>query len=59
MSLDFTIRIHLRTLLEKLFMMFFGLIGMENNGVIIWKTSSYFLNTFIDQQSNLEMLFQV
>ena len=45
MSLNFMFQIHLVMLL--------GLIDMKNN-VITGITSSYFLNTLFDQQSNLK-----
>ena len=55
MPLHFTFRIHLMTLLKKFLVMLLGLMGVKNNDVIIWITSSYFLNAF-DQHSNLKMI---
>ena len=52
MPLDFTFKIHLMTLLIKLLVMLLGMIDVKNNDVIISITSSYFLNTLFDQQSN-------
>ena len=46
MSLDFTFKI--------LLMMLLGLIGVKNNDVIIWITSSYFLNALFDKQSKFK-----
>ena len=45
MPLDFTFWIHLIMLLI--------LMGMKNK-VIVWRRSSYFLNTLFDQQSNFK-----
>ena len=42
--LDFTFRIYLMTLLEKLLVMVLRLIGVKNSDFILWITSSYFLN---------------
>ena len=53
MPLDFMFQIHL----EKLLVTFLRLIGMKNNDVISWITSSYFLNALFDQQSNFKSDF--
>ena len=42
----------------KLLGMLLGLIVMKSNDVIIWITSSWFLNALLDQQT-LEMISQV
>ena len=46
MPLDFSFQIHLVILLK--------LIGLKNNDIVIWVTSSYFLNTLFDQQWNFK-----
>ena len=54
MPLDFMFRIHHMTLLVKLLVMILGLTGVKNNDIIIWITSSYFLNALFDQQLNFK-----
>ena len=49
MPLEFTFQIYLMKL--------FKLIGGKNNDIIIWITSSYFLKTLFDQQSNFKNNF--
>ena len=58
MPLDFRFQIHLMTFLEKLLEMILGLIGVEDNDVILWITCSYFLNALFDQPANFKNDFQ-
>ena len=39
------------TIFEKFLVMLFGLMGVKKNDVIIWITSSYFLNALFDRQN--------
>ena len=51
MQIDFSFRIDLMTLLDKLLVTLLGLIGLKNNDAIISITSLYFLIALFDQLS--------
>ena len=60
MPFDFTFQIHFTTLLEKLFVMFLGLIGVKKkNNIIIWITSSFFWMRCLINWQTLKMISQV
>ena len=58
MPLDFTFQIHLMALPKKLLVTLLRLIDVKNNDVIIWITSSNFLNALFDQKS-LKIISQI